>query len=75
MKILWESAAKDPEWDNRPYTVNYAVIEFLSHNLRNKIGKSCTFNFAFIKAFMEARSDYFSKRVKDAIMGIENVGD
>lgn len=74
-KVLWESAKYDAEWDNREYTVNYAVIEFISHNLRDKLGDSCGFDFAFIRAFMETRSDYFRKKVKDAIMGIENVGD
>ncbi len=75
MKILWESAALDADWENRECSVNYAVIELLSHNLKDRLGDSCRFDFRFIKAFMEARTDYFRKKVNDAIMGIESINN
>lgn len=33
-------------------------IEFVCHNLKSRIGESCVFNFEFLIAFMEAKSDY-----------------
>ena len=38
-------------------------IEFVCHNLKSKIGDSCIFNFEFLKAFVEAKSDYHANEL------------
>lgn len=70
---LWNDGIKDVQGGNRIYDeVNYAVIEFISHNLKTRVGGYCRFDFEFVKAFMEARHDYYTKKISDAIMGIES---
>ena len=56
------------------YDINYdekELIEFMCHNLKSRIGNSCIFNFEFLKTFMEARSDYYAKKMLDAILGVK----
>lgn len=57
------------------YEYNYfnenEFIEFVSNNLKNRMGYSCTYNYKFIKAFFEAKYDYHVKKASDAILGIK----
>jgi len=62
-------------WENLSYKENRAVIEFLSNNLKNRIGESCRFDFAFVKAFVEARHDYHTKKLLEAIFGINQLNN
>lgn len=58
----------------RLYEINFNEKEFvifISHNLRNRIGKACIYNFEFLKTFMEAKKDYHAKNVIDAIFGVK----
>jgi hypothetical protein len=56
------------------YEINFNerdFILFISHNLKSRIGDSCNFNFEFLKTFMEAKYDYSTKKITDAVFGIE----
>ncbi len=72
-ETLCEDQPDDIYWKNRTYETNYAVVEFISHSLRHRVGESCRFDFEFIRAFVEARHDYFNKKIKNAIFGIANI--
>ncbi|KUG24069.1 hypothetical protein ASZ90_006120 [hydrocarbon metagenome] len=74
-QILLENGEKSVNWKNLTYIENHAVIEFLSRNMQSRVGDSCPFDFAFIRTFMEARSDYYGKKLNDAIMGIESINN
>ena len=65
---LWDDEVEGVQGKNRLYEVNPDAIEFISHNLKSRIGDFCIFNFEFVKTFMESLSDYHAKRVYDCIM-------
>ena len=64
----WDDEVEGIRVKNRLYEVEFDVIEFLSNNLKTRVGDSCEFNFEFVKAFMEAKSDYHTKRLHEIIM-------
>lgn len=58
------------------YETNFSEREFIifiSHNLNRRIGKTCFYNFEFLKTFMEAKKDYDAKKLMDAIFGIKTL--
>lgn len=60
----------------RLYGINFNEKEFvifISHNLRDRIGEACIYNFEFLKTFMEAKKDYHAKKLVDAIFGIKTI--
>jgi hypothetical protein len=65
---LWDDDVEGVQGKSRIYEVNFDTIEFLSRNLKNRVGDSCEFNFEFVKAFMEARSDYYMNQIYEIIM-------
>jgi hypothetical protein len=65
---LYDDDAEEVQRKSRLYEVNFDAIEFISCNLRTRVGDSCEFNFEFVKAFMEAKSDYYTKLMHDIIM-------
>ncbi|HNY50058.1 MAG TPA: hypothetical protein PLV50_06920 [Smithella sp.] len=70
---LWRAWNTDiPRWDQE-HKENYAIIEFMYQNLKNRLGESCRFDFGFIKAFMEAKCDYHNKKINDAILGTVSI--
>jgi hypothetical protein len=65
---LWDDEVEGVQGKNRLYEVNPDAIEFISHNLKTRIGDSSNFDFEFVKTFMESLCDYHAKRVYDCIM-------
>ena len=59
---LWDDEVEGVQGKSRLYEVNPDAIEFISHNLKSRIGDSCKFNFEFVKTFMESLCDYHAKR-------------
>jgi hypothetical protein len=61
---LWHDCLNLLDYETRWVLYEYhyfdekEFIEFVCQNLKSKIGDSCIFNFEFLKAFMEAKSDY-----------------
>jgi hypothetical protein len=64
----WDDEVEGIRVKNRIYEVEFDAIEFLSKNLKTRVGDSCKFNFEFVKAFMEAKSDYYTKQLHEIIM-------
>jgi hypothetical protein len=69
---LYDDDAEEVQGKNRLYEVNFDAIEFISRNLKTRVGDSCEFNFEFVKAFMEAKSDYYTKLMHDIIMNSDH---
>ena len=65
---LWDDEVEGVQGKNRLYEVNPDAIEFISHNLKTRIGDSYNFDFEFVKTFMESLCDYHAKQVYDCIM-------
>jgi len=65
---LWDDKVEEVQVKNRIYEVNFDAVEFISRNLKSRIGDSCKFNFEFVKTFMESLYDYHSKRLHEIIM-------
>lgn len=78
IKNLWHGWLNLLDYETRLvlYECHYfdekEFIEFVSHKLKSRFGDSCIFNFEFLKAFMEAKHDYHTKKALEAILGIEN---
>lgn len=72
-KIFWGEDTQDVQCQGQQYKENYTIIEFISHNLKNKVGDFCIFDFEFLKAFKESICDYFTKKLKDATMAMESL--
>jgi hypothetical protein len=65
---LWDDEMEGVQGGDRVYEVNYEQIEFISHNLKTRVGASSEFNFEFVKSFMEAESDYYRKHTEDLLI-------
>jgi hypothetical protein len=63
----WDNEVEGIRVKNRIYEVEFDVIEFLSNNLKTRVGDFCEFNFEFVKAFMEAKYDYHTKQLHEII--------
>jgi len=60
----------------RLYETKFSVREFVlyvSANLKSRLGDSCSFNFDFLKAFMEAKSDFHAKKLTEIILEVETL--
>lgn len=58
------------------YEINFNEREFvifISHNINERIGDVCIYNFEFLKTFMEAKIDYHAKKLQDAIFGVKTL--
>jgi hypothetical protein len=65
---LWDDEVEEVQGKSRLYEVNFDAIEFISRNLKTRVGDFCEFNFEFVKAFMEAKSDYYTNLIHEIIM-------
>jgi hypothetical protein len=62
----WKKLRDD---DAPQFQVNQEVLEFISDNLKQRVGERSTFNFGFVKAFLEAFYDYQTMLLKKILEG------
>lgn len=56
--------------DDAPqFEINQEVLHFISNNLKERVGEVSTFDFGFVKAFMEAFHDYNLKNLAKVLTG------
>jgi hypothetical protein len=65
---LYDDDQEGVQGKSRLYEVNFDAIEFISRNLKTRVGDSCEFNLEFVKAFIEAQSDYYLKLFYEAAL-------
>jgi hypothetical protein len=65
---LWDDEIEEVQGGNRIYKVNLDAIEFLSQNLKTRIGDYCKFDFEFVKTFMESLCDYHKMEVEECLL-------
>ena len=65
---LYNDVQEGVRGKSRLYEVNFDAIEFISLDLKTRVGDSCKFNLEFVKAFIEAQSDYYLKLLHEAAL-------
>ncbi len=64
---LWDDDVEGVHIENRIYEVDFDQIEFISRNLKSRVGDYCEFSFEFVKTFKESFRDYCTKRIHEII--------
>jgi hypothetical protein len=55
------------------FEINQEVLHFISNNLKERVGEVTTVDFGFVKAFMEAFSDYNVKNLAKILTGGDSI--
>jgi len=51
------------------YEITWEVLQFISNNMKQRVGECSTFNFDFVKTFLEAYYDSFDIVFEKLITG------
>jgi hypothetical protein len=62
----WEMSRGD---EAPPYEITWEVLQFISKNMKTRVGEYSAFNFDFVKTFLEAYYDSFDVVFEKIIMG------
>ena len=62
----WEMSRGDKA---PPYEITWEVLQFISNNMKQRVGECSTFNFDFVKTFLEAYYDSFDIVFEKLITG------